>query len=683
MCTYFTRIRLASTAMLLVLLFSLGCSSNVNDHTSVNARVKQILWEDNLAFKDLNDNGQIDTYEDWRRPTDTRVNDLLSRMTLEEKAGMFLINTLNSESGGKISDRGVRLITEEKMSRFVFRNTITPEPAQGGGGWGGTQVTAYEAAQFMNLVQEIAESTRLGIPVVFKSNARNHYARDAREGINVSAGSFSEWPKEAGLAATRDMDLIAEFAQTMKQEWTAIGLRSMYGYMADLSTEPRWYRIHETFTEDADLASEIMTVLVENLQGEELGPNSVALTMKHFPGGGPQEGGADPHYEFGKNQIYPADNFDYHVQPFRAAIEAGVSAIMPYYGIPVEQRYQPNDVGMAFSRGIVTQLLRNELGFEGYVNSDTGIIGSRAWGLDSLSIDEQIVIAIEAGTDVLSGFDNNEQILNLIESGRISETRVDESVRRLLTEQFELGLFEDPYVDPVRAEYVVGNRAFQMRAEYAQRKSIVLLENHDNLLPISTPTEDNPVQIYTMGMNPDVTADGQWGGFTVYSGDYDSNTDETRIPVPAGTDYAILRVDVSARGTEPGLFFGGPNPNELDILAFTDMAEAESWTISPSLSDIRAVMDEIGPEKTILSIYFRQPYVLDEESSLRNAGATLATFGVSDGALMDVLTGRFAPSGKLPFALAGNAQAIVEQAPDAPGYDEEDTLYPFGHGLTY
>ena len=143
------------------------------------------------------------------------------------------------------------------------------------------------------------------------------------------------------------------------------------------------------------------------------------------------------------------------------------------------------------------------------------------------------------------------------------------------------------------------------------------------------------------------------------------------------------KVEVSARGTRPGLFFGGANPEELDLLAFSDMAGAESWTISPSLADIRAVMNEVGPEKTILSIYFRQPYVLDEDSGLRRAGATLATFGVSDAALMDVLTGRFKPSGKLPFALARNARAIIDQAPDAPGYDAEDTLYPFGYGLTY
>ena len=397
-------------------------------------------------------------------------------MILEEKAGMLLINTLNAESGGRLSDRAVQFVETERMTRFIFRNTVTATPGSDTGSRRrGAEITPYEAAQFMNAMQELAESSRLGIPALFKSNARNHYEHDARAGISVSAGSFSEWPKEAGLAATRDMALIAEFAQIMAREWTSIGLRAMYGYMADLATEPRWYRVHETFTEDADLAANIMTVLVKNLQGEQLNSKSVALTMKHFPGGGPQEGGGDPHYDFGKNQVYPAKNFDYHVRPFKAAIDAGVSSIMPYYGVPIGQQYLPNDVGMAFSKGILTELLRNDLGFKGYVNSDTGIIGDRAWGLEDKSIDEQIVIAVEAGTDVLSGFNNNKQILNLVTGGQLSEERVDLSVHRLLREQFQLGLFENPYVDPNRAGYLVGNRAFQKKAEMAQRKSIVLL----------------------------------------------------------------------------------------------------------------------------------------------------------------------------------------------------------------
>lgn len=652
--------------------------------TRVEVRVKPTLHHDDLEFRDLNGNGVLDPYEDWRLPTTQRVDDLLGRMTAEEKVGMMLINTLNADAGGRLPERAVRLIETERMTRFIFRNPIVADPdSTPPRGLGGAQVSAYEAAQFMNLVQELAEGTRLGIPALFKSNARNHFERDARPGISVAAGSFSEWPKEPGLAAMRDSALVGEFARIMRREWTALGIRGMYGYMADLATEPRWYRIHETFGEDADLTSEIVTTLVRNLQGERLGPGSVALTMKHFPGGGPQEGGGDPHYDFGKNQAYPAGRFDEHLRPFRAAIAAGVSAMMPYYGIPIGQQWMPNDVGMAFSRGIVTQLLRDELGFEGYVNSDTGIIGSRAWGLEHLDLDAQIVVAIEAGTDILSGFDSNRQILDLVESGRIAESRIDESVRRLLKEQFDLGLFENPYVDSNRAAYLVGNRAFQMRAEEAQRRSIVLLQNRESVLPLRAPAEERAVRLYTMGMDGEVIGDARWGGYEVTTGDYDAGAGESRPPVPAGIDYAILRIEVTNAGGDPELIFGGADPDELDLLAFTDMEAARSWSISPSLVDIQGVMREAGADRTILAVYFRQPFVLDEASGLGDAAAIVATFGVRDAAIMDVLTGNHAPTGKLPFALAATPEAIVEQAPDAPGYPAEQTLFPFGHGLGY
>lgn len=673
-------VRGALTALLLAPCFAADSQAQQR----VDARVKPLIRVDGVEFRDLDGSGVLDPYEDHRLPTPRRVDDLLGRMTLEEKVGMMLINTLNAEPGGRLPDRAVQLIEGEKMTRFIFRNTVVPDPQpSSGGGFGGAQVTAYEVAQFMNLVQELAEGTRLGIPVLFKSNARNHYERDARAGISVAAGSFSEWPKEPGLAATRDTALIGEFARIMRREWTALGLRGMYGYMADLATEPRWYRVHETFGEDADLTAQIVTTLIRNLQGERLGPGSVALTIKHFPGGGPQEGGGDPHYDFGKNQVYPGGRFDEHLRPFEAAIDAGVSAIMPYYGIPVGQRWMPNDVGMAFSRGIVTELLREVLGFDGYVNSDTGIIGSRAWGLEDLEVEEQIVVAVEAGTDILSGFESNEQILGLVRSGRISEARVDESVRRLLREQFDLGLFEDPYVDADRAAYLVGNRAFQMRAEEAQRRSIVLLQNRGAVLPLRAPTEDSPVRLYTMGMDSAVVADARWNGYSVVPGDYDAGAGEARPPVPSETDYAVVRVEVSNQGADRELIFGGANPDELDMLAFSEMARAESWSISPSLADIQGVMSEVGADRTILAIYFRQPYVLDEESGLRGAGAILATFGVRDAAIMDLLTGRFSPSGKLPFALPATAEAVVQQAPDEPGYPDGETLFPLGHGLEY
>ena len=377
----------------------------------IGARAKAVLTLDGKQFKDSNGNGRLDPYEDWRLPVSERIDNLVAQMTLEEKAGLMLINTLNADAGGKVPALATDMVQTQKMSRFIFRSVVTA-PATG------VQVTPEQAAIFTNAVQEMSEATRLGIPSIFKSNARNHYEKDPRVGINEAAGAFTEFPKEAGLAAaalgTGDMAPIRQFASVMGDEWKSIGLRGMYGYMADLSTEPRWYRVHETFTEDADLNANIMRSLVQTLQGSEVKDgtsvtprSAVALTLKHFPGGGPQEMGLDPHYAHGKNQVYPGGNFGYHLKPFIAALDAGVSSVMPYYGVPINVTYEGvtyEQTGMAFSKQIVTDLLRGKLGFKGYVNSDTGIINDRAWGLEMKSVPERVAAAINSGTETLSEF---------------------------------------------------------------------------------------------------------------------------------------------------------------------------------------------------------------------------------------------------------------------------------------
>ncbi|MGR5142217.1 glycoside hydrolase family 3 N-terminal domain-containing protein [Photobacterium sp. DNB23_23_1] len=678
---------LAPVAVALILA---GCNSSSSSSDGkddllqpvVQSQVHELLDIDGYQFRDSNGNGTLEPFEDWRLSPEERAADLVQRMSLEEKAGMMMIDTLNSDVGGMPQDLALDLINNQHMNRFIFRNPVVENPviSDGDGGRSGQEITPKQAAKHMNAIQLLAELTPNGIPVLFKSNARNHIDPTAKAGINVSSGAFSAWPKEAGLAATRDMDLIAEFSGMMNDEWSSIGLRSMYGYMMDLATEPRWYRVHETFTEDADLASDIMHSLVIGLQGDEVGSDSIALTIKHFPGGGPQEDGGDPHYDFGKNQNYAGDNFDYHLKPFIAAIEAGAGSIMPYYGIPVDQDVKPNDVGMSFSKGIVTELLRQDLKFDGYVNTDTGITSMTPWGVEHLTEIERVALTINAGADVLSGFQDGSMIVELVEDKQITESRVDESVQRLLKEQFQLGLFENAYVDPAIAEETLGKEEYQERANYAQRKSVVLLHNERSdatpALPLITSSE-KPVELYTMGVDIE-TAEAV--GYSVTPGDYEDG--EARPTVPTGAQ-ALIRVFVTNEGADGHLIFGGANPDELDFLAFSDMATAKSWTISPSLDDIKDVMSEAGAENTILAINFRQPFVLDERSGMKDAGAILATFGVSDAALLDVISGEFNPQGKLPFALANSAEAIVNQLSDVPGYEEADTLYPFGHGLSY
>jgi beta-glucosidase len=444
--------------------------------------------------------------------------------------------------------------------------------------------------------------------------------------------------------------------------------------------------------------------------------------MKHFPGGGPQEQGLDPHYSFGKQQVYPGNRFDYHLKPFRAAIDAGVSSIMPYYGVPISVTYEGvayDQIGFAFNRQIVTDLLRGKLGFRGNVNSDTGIVNERAWGLEGKSVPERAATAINAGVDVLSGFNSNKVITDLVAANLVSSARVTEAAERLLLEQFRLGLFENPYVDAGKVDAVIGSEKNRAEGMQVQKQSIVLLQNgasgSGKLLPLASGQ-----RVYTMGMGQ---ADVAKYGYAVTDG---NTTAPGTRPSAAGHDAAIIRVQVTnpapvtlayrtkamgadqarlnPRTRQPwgaedpcvqfpaqnprcvddlGLLFGGAFPWEANDLSFTTMAASQSWQVTPTLADIQAVMREVGPERTVLAIYFRQPYVLDEVSGMKGAGAILGTFGVSDAALMEVVSGKFRPQGRLPFALANKLQAVIDNEPDVPGYPAGDTLFPYGFGLTY
>ena len=754
--------------------------SGLTEQPVIHARAKAALTVDGKQFKDLNANGKLDPYEDWRLSVDDRINDLVSQMTDTEKVGMMMINDNNAGCAGAVTSTAVDYINNQKMTRFILRSTATAtaDPCDGSvtPGRGGYKVTPQQLAAYTNALQEMAENTRLGIPLVFKDNARNHVETDPRQGIGAGAGAFSQFPKEAGLAAaalgeqflkegkttTGDMSVIRTFTEVMGPEYNAVGLRAAYTYMADLLTEPRWYRAHEVFTEDADLNANIMKTLVQGLQGSTLRDGTsvsptthVALTMKHFPGGGPQELGMDPHYSFGKYQQYSDEaGFAYNMKPFEAAIAAGVSSIMPYYGVPMTGRDGSKNpkaltydgvtyplTGFAFSKSIVTDLLRDKLGFKGYVNSDTGIIKTMAWGMEDKSISERIAAAINGGTDTLSGFAENAPIKALVDQGLITKERLNQAAKSLLKEQFQLGLFENPYVEASKASSVIGTDASRAIGLEMQKKSVVLLKNEapdgssSKVLPIKA-----GAKVYTIGFGK---ADVEKYGYTVTDGNYSSGS---RTTSASGHDVAVIRVlvkDVAKPyhsksadyGDNPlylnpltgktwgaedpcrmypapaypdnakcadgdtygGTIFGGALPWEIGDISFTGMAAATSRTMYPTLADIKAIMAEIGdPKKVVLSVYFRAPYVMDDASGLKNAGAILATFGVTDLAMMEVLSGKFKPQGKMPFALPNSLAAVQEQKSDYPGFDEtqkpngadgalvlQGQRVKFGYGLTY
>jgi beta-glucosidase len=603
----------------------------------------QVLTENGYTYRDLNKNGQLDPYEDARRPIEERVTDLLSQMTLGEKAGTMFHAMIGMNPDGTLVEKLSQVSGPTRTSEVIVVKLLNHFNLLFGH-------TPRAIAEWHNRLQKMAERTRLGIPVTISSDPRHAFSNNL--GANLPAGHFSQWPEPTGLAATRDEKLVQEFGDIARQEYVAAGIRVALHPMADLATEPRWCRINGTFGEDAALVSQMVRAYIRGFQGEAVGPESVACMTKHFPGGGPQLKGEDPHFSYGKEQVYPGENFDYHLKPFEAAFEAGSSQIMPYYGMPVGTEFE--EKGFGFNKAVITGLLREKYGFDGIVCTDwlllngfsmfgKVLIEAKAWGVEDLPPIERARVALEAGVDQFGGETCPELIMELVRSGKVSEDRINQSVRRLLREKFRLGLFDNPYIDIDGAEKTIGRSEFKAKGDLAQRKSLVLLKNGiiKPVLPLA-----GKLKIYIENINPEIAS--QYG---------DVVTDL------AVADFAILRLSApfeKRKGMLESMFHAG----DLDFK-------------SPEKERILSILDKAP---TIVDFYFERPAVIPEIN--QKCVALLGNFGANDAAVLDVIFGRFTPNGKLPFEIPSSLDAVRNQKEDLP-YDSEKPLYPFGHGLTY
>jgi beta-glucosidase len=607
-----------------------------------------VLMVDGQAYRDLNKNGTLDVYEDSRARTDDRVEDLLSQMTLEEKAGTMFVSMTGMTAEGAPYDKprlsrnpfdmlvalmvppASELLVTKMLNSFNILNAYDPDIM----------------ARFNNNMQKIAERMRLGIPITIATDPR--HSADNNPGASILTSAFSAWPNPLGLAATRDTLLVREFGDIARQEYRAVGLTVALHPMADLATEPRWARINGTFGEDAKLSAEMTKAYVLGFQGDSLGDKSVACMSKHFSGGGPQLKGDDAHFAFGKDQIYPGNQFDYHVIPFvEGALAAHTAQIMPYYGIPVGQTNE--DVAFAFNREIITGLLRDSLGFDGVVCTDWGIISdskikeASAWGMEAFTPRERIKKVIDAGCDQFGGEYLPELIVELVKSGELTEARIDVSVRRILRDKFLLGLFDNPYVDEEEALRIAGNDSFVEKGKQAQAKSMVLLKNED-LLPL-----DAGIKIYAEGMT-------DLSGLEKYA---------ELVKKPAEADVIITRIATPWQKREGGSMFE------------SFFRGGRLYYSEGELSEILGLIEQ-KPAVVVANLY--RPTILTEVNE--HCSALLADFDTSDEVLADVLFGGRKAEGKLPFELPSSWAAVERQLEDVP-YDSEDPLYPFGYGLTY
>ncbi|MDZ7607050.1 MAG: glycoside hydrolase family 3 N-terminal domain-containing protein [Cyclobacteriaceae bacterium] len=609
---------------------------------------KQTLTEDGHTFRDLNGNGKLDVYEDSRQQVEARVEDLVAQMNVEEKVGMLWHPPLGVGSEGQLLDKPdvsafSMVSTYDVMLNKKIRHYnlfMIPD-------------TRHLAIWYNNL-QKLAEQDRLGIPVTISSDPRHGISNFI--GNELLGGEFSKWPEPIGLAATNDSALVAEFGRIAAEELRSVGIRTALHPMADLATEPRWARINGTFGEDANLSAKLTAAYIYGFQGTEIGNHTVSCMTKHWPGGGPQSDGWDAHFRYGMDQVYPGNNFRHHIIPFEAAFKAGTMMIMPYYGVPVDQTSE--NVGMSFNKEIITELLRKEYGYDGIVCTDWGIVEgfsllgfplfeSTGWGVDDLSIKQRIKKILDAGVDQFGGNANTGELLELVKEGQISEARLDESVRRLLRAKFMIGLFDNPYLDVENAVNTVGKPEFVAKGKEAQRKSVVLMKNvMDTDSTMALPLSGS-VKIYVENIAKDV------------AGKYATVVDSL-----ADADVAVLRLQTPWEPRDgnfiEALFHQGH-------LNFTE----------PELSRILAIT---AKKPTIICMYLDRPAVMPEIAN--GAAGLLGEFGAYDDAVLDVVFGKFNPTGKLPFELPISMEAVEKQMEDVP-FDSGNPLYPFGYGLNY
>jgi len=501
-----------------------------------------IIERDGLRFKDLNRSGALDPYEDWRLTPEARARDLVGRMTLEEKAGTMMHGT--ARGAGPMAMAGVGTSYDTAANRALIDGTkVTSMITRLGG------MPAALAAQ-NNILQEIAERTRLGIPVTISTDPRHHFQYVL--GASVSEGQFSQWPETLGFAALGDATVMRRFGDIARQEYRAVGIHMALSPQADLATEPRWSRINGTFGEDANLAGRMVGAYVAGFQHGTRGVDSVGVqtVVKHWVGYGAARDGLDSHNYYGRFASFPGGNLSYHVRPFLPAFAANVAGVMPTYSILEGATWEGKPiepVGAGFNRQLLTDLLRKRYGFRGIVLTDWAITndcndrcrggaprGERPsfadlgmpWGVEDQSMRARFVQAVKAGVDQFGGTERADMLIDAVRGGELTEARLDSSVQRVLAGKFALGVFENPYVEPSDAAHRVGTDAFRTEALDAQRRALVLLENQGRILPLRSKTNTAALRVYLRGISSEAAARQGW----------------TVVTDPKQADVAIVRL---------------------------------------------------------------------------------------------------------------------------------------------
>lgn len=697
-----------------------------------------IIAQDRYAFKDLNKNGSLDSYEDWRLPVTERAKDLASKMSLEDIAGLMLYSSHQSipsgsrgygssvyngkpfeESGAAssdLSDGQKKFLTDDHLRHVLITSVESPAVA----------------AQWNNNAQAFAESLYLGIPINTSSDPR--HGSDSYAEFNAGAGgAISMWPGTLGIAASFDPELMKQFGEIGSVEYRALGITTALSPQIDLATEPRWSRFDGTMGEDPDLTTDLARAYVDGFQssdGGDWGTQSVNAMIKHWPGGGPEEGGRDGHFGYGAYAVYPGKNIKDHLQPFtQGAFKLNgptkmASAVMPYYTI---SDGEGEAVGNGFNKYLLTDVLRGEYGYEGVICTDWGITNDvkavdkfegKSWGVETMTIAERHYKAIAAGVDQFGGNNDMGPVIEAYNMGvaehgaEAMRTRFEASAVRLLTNIFRVGLFENPYLDVTETSKIVGNSEFMKAGFNAQLKSIVMLKNQKNTLPIKDKKKVYIPQRY-------VAPSTNWWGMTSEEKMVDPYNLEVVakyfdvVSTPEEADFALVgiyspdggvgynRTDLEKGGngyvpinlqygdytatTAREVSLAGGSPLE----DFTNRSYKGKSVKTINTTDMQLVNEtkkKMGNKPVIVSIKVSKPMVFSEIE--KSASSILIHMGVQDQALMEIITGAAEPSALLPFQMPADMLTVEAQFEDVPRdmqpyIDSEGNSYDFAYGLNW
>lgn len=702
-----------------------------------------ILTDNGFAFKDLNKNGTLDKYEDWRLPALERVKDLASQMTVEQIAGLMLYSSHQaipaggrgffagtydgkpfSESGAKpsdLSDSQKEFLTNDNLRHVLITSVESPAVA----------------AEWNNNAQALVEGIGLGIPVNISSDPRHRTRADAE--YNAGAGgAISMWPGSLGLAATFDPEVVKQFGQIASVEYRALGIATALSPQIDLATDPRWNRVNGTFGEDPLLATDMARAYIDGFQTSAdtneisggWGYSSVNAMAKHWPGGGTGEGGRDAHFAYGKYGVYPGNNFDEQLKPFiegafKLEGKTGMtSAIMPYYTISYQQDtiYHEN-FSNAYSQYMINDLLRSQYNYNGVVCTDWGITenespdisnmmgGGRCWGVEEgLTVAERHYKIIMAGVDQFGGNNDAGPVIEAYQKGveehgvDFIRARFEESAVRLLMNIFRVGLFENPYLDPDVSARTVGNAGFMKAGYEAQLKSIVMLKNKDHVLPLQKDlTVFIPKKFIPAGRdwfgnitperleNP-VNMDIAQKYFNVTENPGEADIALVFINNPeSGRGYNGDDVKKGGNGYFPiSLQYGNysatyaPDPSIAGgdpLEPFTNRTYKGKSVKAYNVTDISMINETLKKMKgkPVIVMVNISNPMVFGEFE-KNVNAIVAYFEVQDQALLDIISGIAEPSGLLPMQMPANMKTVEQQYEDVP-HDME--CYIDSEGNTY